>query len=103
VLLVVSDAPSSVGEVLTGDGSSGGGGGGGGCGVVVRGARRARRGSVAMVEENWRTGMEESSFSRIKKSFSAFVIRVVLFQLVDSTGNGRLFFKVSHQSFIEFP
>ena len=47
----ISEVPSRVGELVVGADSGGGGGGGGGgvCGVVVRGARRARRGSVAMV------------------------------------------------------
>ena len=53
LLLVVkaglSETPSRVSEDEVDAVSGGGGGGGGGCGVVVRGARRARRGSVAMI------------------------------------------------------
>jgi hypothetical protein len=54
VLLVVvgmSEAPSRFGEAVGAAtiSSGGGGGGGGSCGVVVRGAKRARRGSVAMI------------------------------------------------------
>ncbi len=52
LLLVVevraSDTPSRLSEDVLNADSAGGGGGGGGWGVVVRGARRARRGSVAM-------------------------------------------------------
>ncbi len=49
---LISEVPSIFGEVRLGAISGGGGGGGGGCGVIVRGARRARRGSVAMVDED---------------------------------------------------
>ncbi len=44
----LSDTPSRLNEDVLGAVSGGGGGGGGVWGVVVRGARRARRGSVAM-------------------------------------------------------
>ncbi len=44
----LSVGPSRVNEDVVGAFSGGGGGGGGGWGVVVRGAKRARRGSVAM-------------------------------------------------------
>jgi hypothetical protein len=58
-----SDVPSSVGEAVMGAVSSGGGGGGGGCGVIVRGARRARRGSVAMVRSRERGSRGENGWS----------------------------------------
>jgi hypothetical protein len=47
--------------MLVGTVSGGGGGGGGGCGgVAVRGARRARRGSTAMVD-----GLEVSTARKV--------------------------------------
>lgn len=49
---LVSEVPSRVVETAVADvPGGGGGGGGGGCGVAVRGARRARRGSVAMIDQ----------------------------------------------------
>lgn len=56
VEVVTSEVPSRLGEATACAISErgGGGGGGGGCGVVVREARRGRRGSDAMSSANRR-------------------------------------------------
>jgi hypothetical protein len=49
--------------MLVGTVSGGGGGGGGGCGgVAVRGARRARRGSTAMVKDGLKVSQQLGRF-----------------------------------------